>query len=351
VTGNNEPWPSGELESLGHCPICGAVESEPLYSGLVDHAFRCAGGSWSLSRCGQCRSAYLDPRPTEQSIKLAYSDYYTHRAQSALESLESSDSISAWISRSYLNHQYGHRFQKGIFSGWILARVLPFHRSLLDAGLARHLPKAGGRRCRLLDVGCGSGEFLEFAGNAGWSVVGVDLDPLAAIVANRRGLDVIQASTGMLPFADQSFEAVTLGHVVEHVHDPTRVLRECFRVLVPGGRLWLETPNIESLGHRLFRWSWRGLEPPRHLVVFSQRGVKRILAMAGFVDVAFRFHGLVTRDMWPASRLIAERDGSVRSWSQRRRIGAGRIGRAFAEAIGGTCPRLREFITCVAMRP
>ncbi len=62
---------------------------------------------------------------------------------------------------------------------------------------------------------------------------------------------------------------LSLTHVIEHVHDPVDLLRECGRVLRPGGRMMVETPNAESSGHRLFGIAWHGLDAPRHLYLFS----------------------------------------------------------------------------------
>jgi 2-polyprenyl-3-methyl-5-hydroxy-6-metoxy-1,4-benzoquinol methylase len=80
------------------------------------------------------------------------------------------------------------------------------------------------------------------------------------------------------------FDVITLSHVIEHVHDVGGTLRACHRLLKPGGRLWLETPNVAALGHKVFGVNWRGLEAPRHLVLFSAPALKQLLQDAGFVD-------------------------------------------------------------------
>lgn len=73
-----KPWPTHELEWVGGCPLCASIQHTVLYKGLTDRVFYCAPGVWTLYRCHGCEAAYLDPRPTPESI--AYDAYYTHAA-------------------------------------------------------------------------------------------------------------------------------------------------------------------------------------------------------------------------------------------------------------------------------
>ena len=78
---------------------------------------------------------------------------------------------------------------------------------------------------------------------------------------------------------------ITLSHVIEHVHDPMKVLESCLKLLKPGGKIWIETPNIHSLGHDRFQKNWRGLETPRHLVLFNKVSLREAVLNAGFREV------------------------------------------------------------------
>jgi predicted SAM-dependent methyltransferase len=73
-----------------------------------------------------------------------------------------------------------------------------------------------------------------------------------------------------------------LDHVMEHLHDPLGLLRECHRILKGGGHLVATTPNLNSLGHKLFRESWMPLDPPRHLYIFGRPSLADLVRRAGY---------------------------------------------------------------------
>lgn len=335
-------WPPQGLEEVRACPVCGGRERATLHEGLQDHAFGVAPGRWTLKACAGCGCAYLDPRPTADTVGLAYARYYTHQSRD-------STSLRRRFADAYLNARFGTAYPGAIPGGQYVALLFPRKRAYLDVYYGRHLERAGGGNRRLLDVGCGNGEFLRFAALLGWQAEGVDVDPAAVAAAREGGFTVTQANLDQLPFPPASFRHVTLSHVIEHVHDPLKLLRQCLALLEPGGRLWLQTPNLDSVGHDVFGPSWRGLEPPRHLVLFGRRSLESSLAAAGFADVAFHDHPGVTTFMWEESRRIAAASG-------RRPQGAGRLlgtppGAALAEWRAMRDRDRGEFLTCTARRP
>jgi SAM-dependent methyltransferase len=145
----------------------------------------------------------------------------------------------------------------------------------------------------------------------GWVGSGLDTDAQAIAQARAAGLT---AEVGSLPGANlppKSFDAITLSHTIEHVHDPLATLRSCRELLKPAGRLWIATPNLAGHGHRVFKGYWRGLEPPRHLVLFTYEVLESALREAGFSHVRRKAPQMQTRALFSASADIAVKAGEV----------------------------------------
>jgi len=266
-----EPWPADGLETVSRCPVCGHAERDILHADLIDNAFRAAPGKWTLWRCAKCNSAYLDPRPSQATIHLAYANYYTHQetvGRDDYASLSQFRKLRRRLVNGYINWQYSTSvIPASVIGVPTLMFLWPF-RKRIDREY-RHLPclpEAGGT---LLDVGCGDCLFLNLARTCGWDVVGLDPDPKAVANGIRQKLTVFVGGIEYFDEQTELFDVITLSHVIEHLSDPVKVLEACHGLLKPGGQLWLETPNIESIGHVYFQENWRGLEPPRHLVLFS----------------------------------------------------------------------------------
>lgn len=270
------------------CHVCGS-EGSPLYDDLHDVVQK-ASGTWSLRRCSSaaCRLVWMDPMPAKEDIHKAYVRYYTHGATS--EESGAADRpglvrrLYAQVESAYLARRYGYRASSGRATAWLgaLAYVMPLQRTNMDFSVMCLPQRSGGH---LLEVGCGGGKMLGEMRDRGWSVRGLDFDEAAVEHARRRGLDVDTGDLRDQHYADASFDAIAMNHVVEHVYDLRSLLRECHRLLKPGGILVMATPNPDGMGHRWFGRHWRGLEIPRHLQVLPAPTLAALARDGGFDDV------------------------------------------------------------------
>lgn len=304
-------WPQEGLEHLGRCPICGSADRSVLHSDLIDRWFH-APGRWTLRQCGDCRSGYIDPRPDEASIGLAYANYETHRPVD----VQSGDGsrLATRLRNGYLNTKYGYNMQPASPWGYFAMHLLPPPLRLEWDHYARHLPKPAPGRDKLLDVGCGNGEFLTRARWQGWEVQGIDLDETAISHARAAGISVVMGTVEPGKFGMDSFDAITSHQVIEHMHRPIDYLKTLFGWLKPGGRLWLGTPNMASTLHKEFGADWRDLHPPQHLVLFTPDSLVTAVSAAGFVKAALKPRGYLDSHFYRQSRQMHSAS-DVGDWS------------------------------------
>jgi 2-polyprenyl-3-methyl-5-hydroxy-6-metoxy-1,4-benzoquinol methylase len=314
-------WPSDGLEAVPECPVCGAPKRILLYDDLWDGSFQVAPGTWSLWRCGKCRSAYLDPRPTPQTIGLAYESYYTHASEA-----EKDEGVAP--ANPSMRVRLTNKVRSLLYGG---------------EGKMRFLRRPDGEHPKVLDLGCGSGDWLVKARAAGWMPYGSDPDPNAVLTAQRQGLEVRQGGVEAWQDVNSFFDAVTMSHVIEHVHDPRQVLAAVLKLLRPGGQLFIETPNIDSLSHAAFGGNWRGLETPRHLLLFNRASLDQVLRQVGFT--AIRHHRIAS----PVGYLVSEskRIASASGAAP----GSGKFGELALKIRAQAAGSRSEFLTLTCERP
>jgi 2-polyprenyl-3-methyl-5-hydroxy-6-metoxy-1,4-benzoquinol methylase len=275
------------------------------FAALRDHLFGVAG-EWSLRRCPRCRSVWVDPRPSEDEFGAIYpATYLTHDEAGVAESRRLLPApVTRLIRIGWFGYNASDASRTEQFVGWMMGAALPFVRELVAGDIAGLAARDHGR---LLDVGCGNGGFLRTMAALGWDVHGVEPDPTAARVATEAlGPVVHHGGIETAPYADRSFDVITMKHVIEHVYEPMTTLTHCVRLIRPGGKLVLLTPNARSLGGWMFGADWLGWDVPRHVFVFSPAAITTVLNAAGFERVRVATPARKAARMWRMSRVLQD---------------------------------------------
>jgi 2-polyprenyl-3-methyl-5-hydroxy-6-metoxy-1,4-benzoquinol methylase len=222
--------------------------------------------------CAHCGLAITSPRPSVAEIMLYYPrNYYTRLVRnSSLKSRVKSQVMAAIGGYSAPNSRV-IRLERMLLG--MIDRALKLH----IAPLVPHVP--GGK---LLDVGCGNGSLLGWAGQFGWEAYGVDVDEKALDLARQGGHRVTLGTVQDANYPSGYFDTITLMQVLEHCFSPSKVLLECHRILKDSGLLIVCVPNFDSLDRRLFGGSLAALQCPMHLFHFTPATLREMLEKCGF---------------------------------------------------------------------
>jgi 2-polyprenyl-3-methyl-5-hydroxy-6-metoxy-1,4-benzoquinol methylase len=276
-----------QTEVVARCPVCASRAAAALFTAR-DKLCELPG-EFSIVQCANCSLIYISERPTARAIGAYYpADYYAYKPPAAYSLFERQDARAAlWyaVKKSILAHQYGYRHFGGSRLLAAIMRLPLFARvrrqATFDLSALLHPFVEEGS---LLEVGCGSGMYLDLMRALGWRrVVGVDISaPAIARAKETLGLEAYSGELRDVGFDDESFDAVSLSHVLEHVAEPMAFLAELRRIVKPNGRIAIIVPNAESLAARRFGADWFHLDAPRHMVNFTRHSLGLALARAGF---------------------------------------------------------------------
>jgi 2-polyprenyl-3-methyl-5-hydroxy-6-metoxy-1,4-benzoquinol methylase len=274
------------------CALCGREDSAPV--GVND--------GLQIVRCRGCSLTYVSPQPTESAIR----SYYSAKELAAQES---------WS--SYFAHTP--------------AQIA----ALWTARLADVVRWTNGRAPRLLDIGCGWGDFLHFAQRRGWAACGFEFSESVARVAREKyGLAVRVGSLDEMGFAENSFDLITLWHVLEHLREPCGALERVGKLLAPGGLLALEVPNLNFVARKSWRYPMSRtlhlyhFSPATLIALVERAGLRvlecrpghtgylypsraKVLAKKTLYALAGAAHGLFGVNLGDSIRLYARREGSA----------------------------------------
>ena len=271
------------FRNLPNCPVCTAV-GIVAYTNATDKLFG-VPGTWDLSACSNkiCGTYWLNPAPNTHELQRLYETYSTHSTPQQTSSKR--DSFLNRVRHAVLFQSLNYQSTRSKSQNFLYNILSYIHPAWRDTQLANafYVPaKQGGY---LLDIGCGNGSSMLTMQARGWEVTGIDFDETAVAQAKNNGLDASTGDLFSVQYEDNYFDAIMMNHVIEHVSNPQELIKECLRILKPGGKLVALTPNITSKGHREFKEDWRGLEIPRHLQIFSPASLTILATKSGFKDV------------------------------------------------------------------
>ena len=239
------------------CPVC---DSDNIHPQLTVRDHTVSQSVFSIWHCNGCTARFTQDAPDQSSIPAYYAseDYISH-----------SDTKKGLINSLY------HRVRKHTLNA---KRRLVIRESGIEKGA-------------VLDLGCGTGAFLHTMRKAGWDVTGIEPDLQAR--ANATALyDITPLDPEKLyELKAECFHAITLWHVLEHVHDLKGYLKQLSVLLAPGGKLFIAVPNYTSYDAAVYSENWAAYDVPRHLYHFSPQSMKRLLS-------TFNLKLSNTRPMW-----------------------------------------------------
>ena len=251
---------TSDLEALAFCPLCRATRlSVPPVA---------VPAPFGLKECDGCTGVFLSPRPKPEAMKVGYDVSYPERP--------------AFQVNAKTEKRWRGRAERHV------------------RRLARYFSRPG----HVLDVGAGDGLFLKTARAAGWKVDGVELSsPLVQRARESCQIELCNSDLSVAPFAPESFEAVTMFQLIEHLHAPGEALVRARQLLRPGGLLLLSTPNALAYPRKqrpALTWSI-----PWHLVFFTPYSLVRTVEAAGFTVIrpALTWQARIERSLgwrpWP----------------------------------------------------
>ena len=231
-----------ERQAVKVCHVCNSARIYYLFSACGHRAVRCE----------DCGLVFLNPQPSDAELARIYdADYFLGSESEA--GRQTVSQIKQATAKLYLSEI--RRYQ----------------------GLPRG---------RLLEIGCGEGDFLVSAESAGWQVTGVEYSPAACDRARQR-LKNGEMRCGELAgakLAGEQFDLCVISDVIEHVRSPRAFLEEIHRVLKPEGTLFIATPSIDSWSARIMQQKWMEFKA-EHLTYFDRQNLQTALFEAGYREI------------------------------------------------------------------
>jgi len=260
------------MRKLNRCPICISKDIKFLFN-QNDKNMRISQ-QFSLSKCYDCGGIFLNPQPTYKESE----KFYPKEKYYSLDKIKTEkDSIKTKIKLKLYKIYFSERksfFKKILFSP-------------LKFMIRGTLIKKG---AKLLDIGCGSGQFLYEMKELGMNVWGVEPGDFYNEGNKKYKLNIKNSDLIKARYPKEFFDIITMNHVLEHLDNPKESIKETHRILKKGGNFIIGIPNSNSLACKMFGKNWHQLDIPRHLLNYSYKNARILLKNNGFRILKTRYN-------------------------------------------------------------
>lgn len=228
------------MEQLSRCPICESDQFEPF---LRCEDYTVSRETFQIVNCKNCGFKFTNPRPEESQLGKFYKseEYVSH-----------SNTNKGFINSTYQSVRK-----------YTLLKKLQLISKYFKTG-------------KILDIGCGTGEFLNTCKNAKWITIGIEPDNDARQMAIKNFELDVRDESELKNLSDQSFDVISMWHVLEHVPKLNERIEELKRLIKPNGIIIIAVPNCDSLDAKIYTEFWAAYDLPRHLYHFTPKDIESI---------------------------------------------------------------------------
>ncbi|AQG82610.1 methyltransferase [Spirosoma montaniterrae] len=234
------------METVLACPLCNTTRFSPF---LVCRDYLVSQQDFAIQQCDNCGLRLTNPRPDLSEIGNYYKSY------------------------AYVSHN-----DQG---GGLINSIYRTVRSYTLKSKLSLLNKLNAGVGSLLDVGCGTGAFLETCQNGGWKIAGMEPDADAREVAEKKLNLSIAPSLDSISSELKQFDSITLWHVLEHIPNLGETLEQLRQLLTEQGTLIIAVPNSDSYDATHYGRYWAAYDVPRHLYHFTPATMKQLVEKHG----------------------------------------------------------------------
>ena len=231
---------------LDNCPVCSGSNLLKKLD-CIDHST--TKEKFTIVSCETCEFTFTNPRPKDNSLGRYYK------------------------SDMYISHTNN---TKGLFN-WMYHTVRKY-----AIGTKLNLLKRTSKNKNHLDIGCGTGEFLNACKNAGYNTKGIEPSELARKQAIKNFNLSVSENTNLDQFENGQFDSISMWHVLEHVPSIKKTIKELKRILSEKGKVIIAVPNHKSFDAQHYKEYWAGWDVPIHLWHFSKSSIEQLFIKYDF---------------------------------------------------------------------